>query len=60
MKNKAALWLSPEQVAYFEQELGQADSATFKALLLQLFPDMPKDKQSGNPNFGKELPRQKA
>lgn len=56
MKNKAALWLSPEQVAYFEKRLGNADSATFKVLLLQQFPDMPQDKKAGNPTFVKKLP----
>lgn len=56
MKNKAALWLSPEQVKFFEGKLGSADSAAFKAFLLQYFPDMPQDKKAGNPQFVKKLP----
>lgn len=52
-KNKAALWLCPAQVAYFEGKWGSAKSKQFKAFLKLHFPDMPEDNKAGNPNLNK-------
>lgn len=53
-KNKAALWLSPAQVAYYEAKWGKATSTQFKAFLRLHFPDMPEDSKAGNPNLVKK------